>query len=349
MVFSPQVMPLSYPYERLPDAGTAFKVAPGVNWVRMPLPFALDHVNLWLLEDGVDASGVPACTVVDTGAALDPTRDNWRRLLATHRLKRQIVTHYHPDHLGLAAWLERETGAPLWMTLGEYTSGQLHRLGVGNYGLDSLIELCRRHGLDERQLAGMAGRGNSYAKIVPEIPATFRRLFSGETVLIGADSWRVIVGYGHAPEHASLYCERLQVLISGDMMLPGISTNVSVQSEMPDANPLALFLESIAAFSALPAETLVLPSHGKPFRGLHQRIAELQAHHRDRCEVLLGACATPKTAAELIPVLFQRDIGDPHQLVFAMGEAIAHLNYLHQSGVLARELDIDVFRFRKAH
>ena len=133
------------------------------------------------------------------------------------------------------------------------------------------------------------------------------------------------------------------------MMLPRISTNVSVQSELPDSNPLGLFLDSIAAFAALPADTLVLPSHGKPFRGLHQRIAELQAHHRDRCAGLLAACGTPKTAAELIPVLFLRDISDPHQLLFAMGEAMAHLNYLHQSGALLRELDNGVFKFRRTH
>jgi len=341
------MMQLSYPHEQVPDAGTAVKVAPGVNWVRMPLPYALDHVNLWLHEDGADAHGAPAWTVVDTGAALDPTKDNWRRLLSSHRLKRQIVTHYHPDHLGLAAWLERESGAPLWITLGEYATGQLHCAGVGSFGADALIEICRRNGLDESRLSMLAQRGNSYKAVVPEVPATFRRLFPGETVLIGDNAWRVIVGYGHSPEHAALYCERLQVLISGDMMLPRITTNVSLKSDQPEANPLALFLDSIAAFEALPADTLVLPSHGKPFRGLHQRIAELQAHHRERCEVLLAACTTPKTAAELIPVLFQRDIGDPHQVMFAMGEAMAHLNYLHKSGTLRRELDEGVLRFHQ--
>ena len=181
---------------------------------------------------------------------------------------------------------------------------------------------------------------------VPEIPATFRRLFAGETISLGEHSWRVIVGHGHAPEHASLYCERLQLLISGDMLLPRISTNVSLQPALPEGNPLGLFLDSIAALKALPADTLVLPSHGKPFRGLHRRVTELQEHHRDRCAELIKACATPQTAAELIPVLFPRDISDPHQTMFAMGEVIAHLNHLVAQGRLRPSEDGGVIRHR---
>ncbi len=342
-------MQLSYPFEQVPAAGEAISVAPGVHWVRMPLPFALDHVNLWLLEDGQDEAGRLAWTAVDTGVALDPVKDNWRRLLEAHPLRRQIVTHFHPDHLGLAAWLQGETGAPLWMTLGEYTTAQLICAEVGNYKTAAMLEQFRANGLNEQRLQALARRGNAYKLVVPEIPATFRRLFAGETITIGEHSWRVIIGHGHAPEHASLYCERLQLLISGDMLLPRISTNVSLQPALPEGNPLGLFLDSIAALKALPADTLVLPSHGKPFRGLHSRVAELQEHHRDRCAELIKACATPQTAAELIPVLFPRDISDPHQTMFAMGEALAHLNYLEQSGALYRSLDSDVYKFCKTH
>ena len=342
-------MPLSYPHPELPEAGATVRVAPGVDWVRMPLPFALDHINLWLLEDGFGASGEPAWTTVDTGVALEPLKENWRALLVTHPLRRQIVTHNHPDHLGLAAWLERETGAPLWITLGEYATAQLLCAEAGNYTIEAMLDLFRRHGLDEEKLAALASRGNAYKQVVPQIPATFRRLFAGESIAIGGNDWRIIVGHGHAPEHASLYCERLGVLISGDMLLPRISTNISVLAALPTGNPLGLFLDSITHFEALPTDTLVLPSHGKPFRGLHQRVAELQAHHRDRCADLLKACDREKSAAELIPVLFTRDLADAHQTMFAMGEAMAHINYLEQRGDLSCALVGDVFKYRKTH
>ena len=338
-------MPLHYPIEHLPEPGTAIEVLPGLHWVRMPLPFALDHINLWLLRDGISASGRALWTAVDTGVAVDDIKNCWRRLLPDHPLRRQIVTHCHPDHLGLAAWLERETGAPLTITLGEYTTAQMIHAQIGGFGIAPMLELFRHHGLEQTWLEALALRGNAYKQVVPEIPATYRRLFPDEDIAIGDHSWRVIIGYGHAPEHAALHCEELQVLISGDMLLPRISTNMSVVAPNPDGNPLGLFLDSIAGFKTLPADTLVLPSHGRPFRGLHQRIAELEAHHRDRCADLLAACVAPKSAAELIPVLFPREIKDPHQIMFAMGEAMAHLNYLEQAGALTRSIDSGCTRF----
>ena len=338
-------MSLSYPFEQLPEAGATIEVLPGLRWVRMPLPFALDHINLWLLRDGISVSGRALWTAVDTGVATDDIKSCWRRLLPEHPLKRQIVTHCHPDHLGLSAWLEQESGAPLAITLGEYTTAQMIHAQIGNFGIAAMLEMFRSHGLDEARLEALARRGNVYKRVVPEIPATYRRLFPNEDIAIGAHAWRVIVGYGHSPEHAALYCEELRVLISGDMLLPRISTNMSVIAPNPDGNPLGLFLDAIAGFKALPADTLVLPSHGRPFRGLHARIAELELHHRERCADLLAACATPKSAAELIPVLFPREITDAHQTMFAMGEAMAHLNYLEQAGALTRSIDSGCTRF----
>ncbi len=315
-------------------------VAPGVRWLRMPLPFALDHINLWLLADG------DAWTAVDTGIALDAVKVAWRAVLPAHPLARQIVTHFHPDHLGLAAWLEQETGAPLWMTQGEYATAQLVKHQIAGYGAPAMVEFFRAHGLGSQLASALEMRGNAYGRGVPEIPATFRRLFEGQEIAIGGHGWRVITGFGHAAEHASLYSATLGVLIAGDMLLPRISTNVSAFAAVPDANPLRQFLDSIDRFTALPADTLVLPSHGKPFRGIHERVAELHAHHKDRCQALLDACAeAPKNAAELMPVLFEREIADPHQTMFAMGEAIAHLIYLEQAQALRRVVDNDIIRF----
>ena len=334
--------PLSYPESKPPAAGESLAVAAGVQWLRMPLPFALDHVNLWLLEE------FDGWAAVDTGIALDPVKAAWERALAGKRLTRQIVTHFHPDHLGLAAWLEDKTGAPLWITQGEYLTANVVRAQIGGYSVPAMLAYFRTHGLDAERLAGLETRGNAYARVVPAIPSTYRRIYNGEEIAVGKNVWRVIVGHGHAPEHASLYCASLGVLISGDMLLPRISTNVSAFAGVPEGNPLARFLESIAALRELPEDTLVLPSHGLPFRGLHARVEQLELHHRGRCDVLLEACAaTPKTAAELLPVLFERDIADPHQIMFALGEAIAHLIFLEQSRAMTRVVENGTIRYLK--
>jgi glyoxylase-like metal-dependent hydrolase (beta-lactamase superfamily II) len=334
---------IEYPQATPPAAGTPLAVAPGIEWLRMPLPFALDHINLWLLADG------DAYTAVDTGIALDPVRDAWQSVLATRPLGRLLVTHFHPDHLGLAAWLQEQTGAPLWITQGEFLTAHMIKQQVGAYGVPAMCDFFLSHGLDAARVQALADRGNAYGRGVPAIPATFHPLWEGEDVMIGGRTWRVIIGHGHAPEHASLYCEELHVLISGDMLLPRISTNISVFAGVPDANPLAWFLDSLDRLRALPEDTLVLPSHGLPFRGLHFRVDQLHAHHAERCDVLVEACASPKTAAELIPVLFPREITDPHQTMFAMGEAIAHLNYLQQARRLERNQENGITRYRKTN
>jgi glyoxylase-like metal-dependent hydrolase (beta-lactamase superfamily II) len=330
---------IDYPQTTPPAAGDAMAVAPGIFWLRMPLPFALDHINLWLLEDGA------TWTAVDTGIALDPVRAAWKSVMAARLPTRMIVTHFHPDHLGLASWLQEQTGAPLWMTQGEYLTAHMIKHQVDSYGIPAMCDFFRSHGLDAARLQALADRGNAYGKVVPAIPPTFHPLWEGEAVNVGDHSWRVIIGHGHAPEHASLYCEELRILISGDMLLPRISTNISVFAGVPDANPLAWFLASLDRLRELPEDTLVLPSHGLPFRGLHFRVDQLHAHHADRCEDLLVACATPKSAAELIPVLFPREITDPHQTMFAMGEAIAHLNYLQQARSLERTEESGIIRY----
>lgn len=337
-------MRLHYTHEALPAPGSTTEVAPGIRWLRMPLPFALDHINLWLLADG------DAWTAVDSGIALDPVKEAWRSILATHRLSRQIVTHFHPDHMGLAAWLEQETGAQLWTTLGEYATAQLVKHQIAGYGIPAMIEMFRSHGLDAERIAALEKRGNAYGRGVPDLPATFRRIFDGEEIAIDGNTWRVIAGFGHAAEHASLYCETLGVLISGDMLLPRISTNVSAFAAAPEADPLGSFLASIDRFLALPEDTLVLPSHGKPFRGIHDRVAQLHAHHEERCAVLRAACAEqPRSAAELMGVLFERDITDPHQTMFALGESIAHLIYLEQARSMKRVIENGIIRFVNIH
>ncbi len=186
----------------------------------------------------------------------------------------------------------------------------------------------------------MRGSRNRYAELVPEFPLSYRRIIEGDQVEIGKHRWRAIVGHGHAPEHLSLYCKNLNTVIAGDMLLSTISTNVSVWSIDPEGDPLRLFLDSIARYRDLPDDVLVLPSHGKPFRGAHKRIGQLEQHHRDRLSELGESLKSPKSAAELLTVLFRRPL-DAHQTFFAMGEAIAHLHYLYYAGRAQRALGDD--------
>ena len=331
---SPSHPALHYPIEALPEHAHTVEVAPGVRWVRMRLPFALDHINLWLLDDG------DRVVVIDCGYATADTRAAWEAVLAAdgRPLSRIIVTHHHPDHIGLATWLAARDGAPIHMTQGEFFAAQAVWNQLPGYCIPDMLDQFRRHGLDDSRHDALATRGNAYRLGAPEVPARYHRLFAGDEVRIGAHDWRIIVGFGHAPEHASLYCAALGVLISGDMLLPRISTNVSVYAATPNDDPLGWFLRSLRDLCNIPDDTLVLPSHGKPFKGIRSRVDQLVEHHRERCEVLLAACHTPSTASELLPTLFPRAL-DTHQVMFAMGEAIAHLNHLESQGALSRQVD----------
>ncbi len=327
---------LHYPFPDLPAEGHTLEVAPGIHWVRMALPFALDHINLWLLDDGDER------VIVDCGYGADRSRAAWAQILdaAPQPVARVIVTHHHPDHLGLATWLAARDGASLHMTLGEYLAGQAIWHQLPGYSVPDMVAQFRAHGLDTARADALAARGNAYRRGVPEMPSRYHRLRNGDTLSIGGRTWRVLVGYGHAPEHASLYCAELGLLISGDMLLPRISTNVSVYAATPHDDALGYFLDSIQELCNLPDDTLVLPSHGKPFKGIRSRVEQLVAHHRERCDALLAECTAAKTAGELLATLFPREL-DTHQVMFAMGEAIAHLNHLEKRGALRREVGAD--------
>ena len=336
-----------YAGTQAPAPGVPVAIAPGVHWLRMPMPMVLDHINLWLLEDG------DGWTVVDTGLCNDATREAWEQVFANHLqgrpVRRVICTHMHPDHVGLADWLCKRWNAPLLMTQGEYLSARLVSAGMEPTGTEGLLGLFRAHGASQEHLQALAGRGNFYMRMVPSMPHAFQRLEAGQRLRIGAAEWQVIEGGGHCPEHASLWCAEHRVLISGDLLLPRISTNVSVYAIEPDADALGRYLRSLERFDALDAATRVLPSHGFPFTGVHGRVRQLREHHAERLQAVLQACAQRAlSSAELIPLLFKRQL-DTHQLSFALGEAIAHANRLWAVGALRREADADgVLRFSTA-
>jgi glyoxylase-like metal-dependent hydrolase (beta-lactamase superfamily II) len=335
--------------DTLPEPGRSIEVAPGVRWLRMPLPFALDHINLWLLRDAVE--GREGWSIVDCGVANDTTRALWQQVFE-HELQglpvlRVIVTHMHPDHIGLAHWLCERWRCRLWISATDWNAARVASTATTGFGGEAAAAFFALHGLsDPDSLQKVRERANYYASMVPQVPRAYRRLMDGQAVAIGGRGWRCIAGYGHAPEHIALFCAELGVLISGDMVLPRISTNVSVIDIEPEADPLPLYLASIEAMRALPAGTLVLPSHGKPFTGLHTRIGQLQAHHDERFAEVIEACTVkPCHAAELLPVLFKRPL-DLHQTTFAMGESVAHLHALAGQGRLRAERGGDgVLRF----
>ena len=352
---------LHYPFgDTLPGPGATLIVAPGpgsgltpgVKWIRMALPFALDHINLWLLRDEIE--GRQGWSVVDCCISVDAAKAQWETIF-TNELEglpvlRVIVTHMHPDHIGLAYWLCEKWRAPLWISATDYNMARIGSQIANSFGGDSAALFFASHGLNEpATIDAVKGRASYFSTLVPAVPRQFRRMMDSDLLNIGGRSWRCISGYGHAPEHISLYCEELGVLIGGDMMLPRISTNVSVFDSEPESNPLQLFLQSIDKFWPLPADTLTLPSHGKPFTGLHKRIEQLHAHHSDRLTEVMQACTQkPCSAADVLPIMFKRKL-DLHQTTFAMGESIAHLHALWFDGKLQRSRDAaGVYRFKAA-
>ena len=340
---------LQFPFgDDKPAPGKTIEIAPGVHWLRMPLPAALDHINLWLIEDG------DGWTIVDCGFANDETRALWRGLfesfMAGRRAPRVIVTHFHPDHSGLAGWLCEQHEATLWISRTEWLMHKMLMFDDAGRNSGFQSEFYRKNGLDADDAYKMVKRGNAYQWVSVEAPHDFHRLTDGETFDIGGHQWRVIVGTGHAPEHVSLFCADLKLLISGDQILPRITPNITLPGSQPTTNPLDDYLTSNERYRELPDDTLVLPSHILPFRGLHTRVDQLARHHDERLGEIIEAVDRPMTAAEIVPVLFGGDRKfDLFQKGFAMGETLAHLAYLEKRGQLARTAGDDgVYRYRPA-
>ncbi|MGZ5155182.1 MAG: MBL fold metallo-hydrolase [Caldimonas sp.] len=351
---------LDYPFgETLPERGSTIEVAPGVLWTRMGLPFALDHINLWLLRDEREDDGVlrQGWTIIDTGIDDPATRAAWENVFATRLgglpVLRVIVTHMHPDHIGSAHWLCERWNAPLWISATDFNVARAASSASAGFGGPLSAAFMAQHGLaaDPEAVGKVGARSNYYRNLVPGLPLNYRRLLDGGRIAIGSGAarsdWTSHAGYGHAPEHMALHNPAQGVLISGDMVLPRISTNVSVIDIEPEADSLRLYLDSIERMRSIPADVLVLPSHGRPFRGLHTRIEQLRSHHDARFVDVLEALAAKgaQSAFELVPVIFKRPL-DLHQMTFAMGESIAHLHALWFAGKLRRRLGGDgIYRF----
>jgi glyoxylase-like metal-dependent hydrolase (beta-lactamase superfamily II) len=330
---------LTFPFAEPPAPGDMIEVAPGVLWARIALPFRLDHVNIFFIEDG------EGWAVLDTGINNEATRAAWESLvgrLGGRPLTRLIVTHFHPDHIGLAGWLAERFDLPLFTSQTAYLGCWNISLSPGALDAEPYRLFYERNGLDANTTKLVSTQGHGYLRMVVPLPPTFTRVVAGDVIKIGGRSFSVLTGDGHAPEQIMLYCAEDQLFLAADQVLAKISPNVSVWAVDPYGDPLGLFLRSLKALQTdMPNDVLVLPGHQLPFYGLHQRASELVAHHEERCAMIASACTKgPKSAADLVPVIFHRAL-DPHQMSFAFSEVLAHLNYMVREGelTLLRERD----------
>jgi glyoxylase-like metal-dependent hydrolase (beta-lactamase superfamily II) len=278
--------------------------------------------------------------VIDTGIDDAASRSAWEALLAGplkgRRLTRIIATHFHPDHIGLAGWLCERFDLGLAMSQTEYLLGLNIRLDPSALKSDPYRSFYRSHGLSDEATEILLGNGLQYLRMVSPPPKTFSRMMAEDEIQIGGRTFEAMTGGGHSPEQVMLYCAEENFILCGDQVLARISPNVSVEAMDPDGDPLGLYLRSLQRLKrTLPEDVLVLPGHNLPFVGLRTRADELIAHHDARCAAIVEACnVEPQTVADLVPVIFGRRIDNPHQLVFAFGEALAHVNRMIRAGRL---------------
>ena len=332
---------LNYPFGRdqAPETGEIRQVAEGVYWMSMPLPMVLERINLWLLEDG------DGWTVVDTGLALPASEEIWEGVIAKYfrdrRVKRVIVTHMHPDHVGLAGWLTRKFDCELWISREEYLMCRNLVADTGREVPKAALDFYRSAGMKSEELERYKRHFGDFGRMVSTLPDSFRRLQDRETLLIDDRYWQVITGNGHSPEHVCLYCPALKLLISGDQVIPRITSNVSVWPTEPHGDPLSDWLDSCKKLvSLLPSDLLVLPAHQEPFYGLHTRLNQLIQGHVQALDRLYNYLSEPRTAIDCFSSLFKRSVGNDVKVI-AIGESVAHLNYLLHRQMIVRELRDD--------
>ncbi len=327
---------LTYPLGRRgPEPGELIALADGIGWARLPVPGSLKHINVWALDDG---DGV---ALVDTGLDIPPSREAWEALfagpLAGRPVTRVIVTHFHPDHIGLAGWLTERFEVPLVMTREEWLFARMLMADVRDTPPEAALAYWRAAGWPEERIEAERAKGwGRFASVVSPVPVSFRRIREGDVLEIGARRWRVLIGSGHCPEHACLVDEAGKVMIAGDQVLPRITSNVSLSLSEPLADPLGDWLHSIDRLAELPDDLLVLPSHGEPFTGLHARLEALRDGHHGRLDALAAHLAEPRRAVDCFSILFGRAIDDS-VLGLATGEALAHLRWLEARERAVRE------------
>jgi len=325
---------IHYPWQEPPTEGMAVEVAPGILWMRLPLPMALDHVNVYALDDG------DGWTIVDTGFDTGRGRAIWDVLragpLAGRRINRVVGTHHHPDHIGLAGWFMDRDGAELAISRTAWLMARMLQLDVQERPSPQALDFWRRAGMPPAMLAERAAqRPYNSADVVHPLPLGFTRIAEGDEIAVGGRRWRVAMGHGHAPCHATLWSLDDDLVIGGDQLLPSISPNLGVYPTQPEADPVGEWLESCTRLAGLARPGhLVLPGHKLPFTGLPDRLRQLIDNHHGALRRMREALAErPRSAVECFDILFKRRIG-PAEYGLALVEAVAHVNHLRRSGAI---------------
>src|SRR5690606_21375816 len=334
---------IQLPFEEPPAPGEAVEVAPGVLWARMPLPVRLNHVNVWILADD------DGWTVVDCGLDSSETRAAWDKLISGplqgKPIRRLVATHGHVDHVGLAGWISERFDASFHAPRACWLLARVTFSGPNEPTSPPALEHLRSHGRAPSHIEAYQRARGPLLKLFCQPPAAHVRLKEGDALEMGGRRWRVLTNDGHADEHASFVSVDEKVVIAGDQILQRISPVVGVFAGEPNADPLTTYLDSLERFRGLAADTLVLPSHGLPFRGLDARLDQLKQHHRRRLELVHEALDRPRTATECSQVLFARAMAEG-QWFLALAETIAHLHHLVTIGAARREVGNDgVIRF----
>ena len=330
---------IHHPWAKPPAEGQAIEIAEHILWMRLPLPMALDHVNVYALDDG------DGWTIVDTGLSSRRTKAIWTALiegpLRTKPIRRLIVTHHHPDHIGLAGWFQSQ-GVELITTRTAWLFARMLVLDEQPLPTPQAMTFYQRAGASAAMCAQKAAeRPFNFCDVVAPMPPGFTRISEGDVITAGHRRWLVRLGQGHAPDHAMLWSMEDNLIIGGDQLLPGISANIGVYPTEPEADPLADWLDSTHALQAFATDgQLVLPGHKLPFTGLPFRLIQMAENHTSALSRLRDHLATPRTAAQCFPALFRREIG-PDSFGLALVEAVAHLNYLLKRGQVSRFLGDD--------
>ncbi|MDB6176731.1 MBL fold metallo-hydrolase [Paracoccus sp. Z330] len=325
---------IDYPFDRVPAEGEAVEIAEGVLWMRLPLPMALDHVNAYALRED------DGWTIVDTGFDTGRARAIWGRLragpLSGLPVRRVIGTHHHPDHIGLAGWFMQSDDADLMMSRTAWLMARMLQLDVQDLPPARSVEFWRRAGMPPEMLQQrMEQRPYNSADVVHPLPLGFLRVHEGQVVRFGGRNWRVALGDGHAPRHATFWSLDDRLVIGGDQLLPSISPNLGVYPTEPDADPVGEWLESCHRLSELAKpDQLVLPGHKLPFTGLPTRLRQLADNHHGALERMAEALsAKPRTAVGCFDILFKRRIA-AMEFGLALVEAVAHINHLRKKGIV---------------
>lgn len=327
---------IRYPWDMPPEVGDVIEIAQGVLWARLPLPMALDHVNVYVLDDG------DSWTVVDTGMASRKSRAIWEALLAGplagKPVGRVIVTHHHPDHIGLAGWFQTEHGAELVTTRTAWLLGRMLQLDEQVSVTEETLAFWRSAGMDEAVLKKRAEeRPFNFADVVAPLPLGFTRIRQGDVIRIGGRDWDVHIGNGHAPEHATFWSRDDNLVMAGDQILPSISSNIGTYATEPEADPVGDWLEACERLNGLADENhLVLGGHKLPFTGLPTRMRQLIDNHHGALQRLESFLDAPKSAGECFAPLFKRKIGDG-EYGLALVEAVSHVQHLYFEGRAIRE------------